>query len=72
MLRASVHKALAIVNLPWAPGLNYFRLVRRQGIADHNFVMRRTEWLNEVSSLSGHSNAILYFPLEECTRAANS
>ena len=66
MQRASVHKALAIVDFRCAPGLYYCRLVRRQGIDDHNFVMPRAKWLKEVSSLIGHSSEILYFHLKSC------
>jgi hypothetical protein len=72
MLRASIGNAFAIVNLGYLPIARHCGLLRSEGTNDHNLVMSRTKWLEEVSSLIGHSSAILYFHLEECTRAANS
>ena len=61
VLRASVHKALTIVNSRCV--LNHSRLVWSRGTDDHDFVVLRTERL-KARSLINHGVEILYFRVE--------
>jgi len=61
VLRASVHKALAIVNFCCV--LSHTRLAWCQGTVNHDFVVLWTKWL-EAGSLIKHGGEILYLHVE--------